>query len=76
MKLQAFRFFFSFHLALRQIQQPSLACPSSQLVKIQSQEHKKKQTAPVPQAMIDSIKSNSATVAHFKVNLSQHFDMF
>lgn len=37
--------------------------------------HKQK-AAPAPQAMIDSIKSNSVTVAHFKVNLSQHFDIF
>lgn len=37
---------------------------------------KTKQTAPASQAMIDSIKSNSATGAHFKVNLSQHFDIF
>lgn len=37
----------------------------------------KNQTAPAPRAMIaSSIKSNSATVAHFKVNLSQHFDIF
>ena len=60
--------------------QPSLACLSSQLVKIQSQEHNPtpppKKTAPALQAMIDSIKSNSATVVHFKVNLSQHFDIF
>lgn len=50
-----------------------------QVVKIQFQEHKHThthKTAPAPQAMIDSIKSNSATVAHFKVNLSQHFDIF
>lgn len=44
-------------------------------------DHKKKTrkktlTAPAPQAVMDSIKSNSATVAHFKVNLSQHFDIF
>lgn len=55
-----------------------------QVVKIQFQEYththkhttQKKQTAPAPRAMIDSIKSNSASVAHFKVNLSQHFDIF
>lgn len=54
-----------------------------QVVKIQFQEYThtqthntKKQTAPAPRAMIDSIKSNSASVAHFKVNLSQHFDIF
>lgn len=37
---------------------------------------KSKQTAPARRAMIDSIKSNCATGAHFKVNLSQHFDIF
>lgn len=36
----------------------------------------KKQTAAAPPALIDSIKSNSATVAHFKVDLSQYFDIF
>lgn len=64
-------FFFFWHWG-----KSSLACPFPQLVKTQSQEHTHtKKTDPAPQAMMDSIKSNSATVAHFKVNLSQHFDI-